>query len=134
MGSYGLFLSGDVLSLLITLVLFRRQFHNLDRFATALGCLSAGFAFDLCYIALACGDRFARVVFAFLTRFVFKFTLLRFGVFFSLGMTIWLAFEYGFTRSRPGFVCGLGWLLCARNCDTRRVRPYVSNVLLLLSR
>lgn len=85
--------------LLITLVLFGRQFHNLDRFSTALGCISAGFL-SIFAISLLLAATDLHELFSLFERFIFKFTLLRFGVFFSLGMTIWLAFEYGFTRSR----------------------------------
>jgi peptidoglycan/LPS O-acetylase OafA/YrhL len=88
--------------LLITLVLFRRQFHNLDRFAAALGFLSAGFL-SISAISLLLATTDLHALFSLFERFIFKFTLLRFGVFFSLGMTIWLAFEYGFTRSRLVF-------------------------------
>jgi peptidoglycan/LPS O-acetylase OafA/YrhL len=88
-----------VFYLLIALVLFRRQFHNLDRFATVLGCLSAGFL-SISAISLLLAPIDLHELFSLFERFIFKFTLLRFGVFFSLGMTIWLAFEYGFTRSR----------------------------------
>jgi hypothetical protein len=33
-------------------------------------------------------------------RFIFRVLLLEYGVFFALGMVLWLGFEYGFTRSR----------------------------------
>src|SRR6202012_109919 len=33
-------------------------------------------------------------------RFVFRALLLAYGVFFALGIVLWLGFEYGFTRGR----------------------------------
>src|SRR5579871_609337 len=89
-----------VFYLLITLVLLIGQFHNLDRVATALGCLSAGFLSLFVLLLLFDPGVDRHTVFALFERFIFRFTLLRVGVFFSLGMTLWLSFEYGFTRTR----------------------------------
>jgi peptidoglycan/LPS O-acetylase OafA/YrhL len=88
-----------VFYLLIALVLLRGQFHNLDRVATSLGCISALFLMFFTGLLLF-GNATDHEVFALFERFVFKFTLLRFGVFFALGMTLWLSFERGFTKRR----------------------------------
>lgn len=88
-----------VFYLFIIFVLLLGQFHSLDRFATALGCISAAFLLIFAGI-LSFGAVDLHDVFSLFERFIFKFTLLRFGVFFSLGMTLWLSFEYGFTKGR----------------------------------
>ena len=96
---------------LIWLVLLTRTFHHLDRIAAALGIASAVFltAFGL---AVLLGDVpiAARIVSVF-DRFIFKILLLRYGVFFALGILLWLGFEYGFNRNRKIFrsnLCGVG--------------------------
>ena len=85
-----LFLSRRCFYLLIALVLFRRQFHNLDRFATK--CLAAPQRkrsfLSISAISLLLAPIDLHELFSLFERFIFKFTLLRFGVFFSLGMTI----------------------------------------------
>jgi peptidoglycan/LPS O-acetylase OafA/YrhL len=89
-----------VFYLLIWLVLLTKCFHRLDAIAATLGIASAVFiaVFGLAMI-LSDMPMAASVVSVF-ERFAFKVLLVRYGVFFALGMILWLGFEYGFGRSR----------------------------------
>ena len=93
-----------VFYLAIALLLFGRQFHNLDRFATAMGVVSAAFLSTFAVLLLWRGEAHLNELFSLFERFVFKFSFLRYGVFFAFGMTLWLSFEYGFTKRRT-FLC-----------------------------
>jgi peptidoglycan/LPS O-acetylase OafA/YrhL len=86
--------------LLIWLVLLSGRFHQLDRIAAALGIGSAAFLSVYCLAVVFQHDPLAAGIVSLFERFVFKIFLLRYGVLFALGMTLWLGFEYGFTRGR----------------------------------
>jgi hypothetical protein len=81
-------------------VLWTRRFERLDVVATALGIASAIFLAIYAIAEFSQHVPFAASTAVMLGRFVFKISLLRHGVFFSLGMLMWLSFEYGFTRNR----------------------------------
>jgi peptidoglycan/LPS O-acetylase OafA/YrhL len=94
-----------VFYLLIWLVLLSNRFHQLDRVAAALGIGSAVFLSIFGLAVLFQETPLAASMVGIFERFAFKVFLLRYGVFFALGMTLWLGFEYGFTRNR----IILGW-------------------------
>jgi peptidoglycan/LPS O-acetylase OafA/YrhL len=94
-----------VFYLLIWLVLLSNRFHQLDRVAAALGIGSAVFLSIFGLAVLFQETPLAASMVGIFERFAFKVFLLRDGVFFALGMTLWLGFEYGFTRNR----IILGW-------------------------
>jgi peptidoglycan/LPS O-acetylase OafA/YrhL len=86
--------------LLIWLVLLMKKFHQLDRVAATLGIGSAVFLSIFCLAVMFQDAPLASSIVSMFDRFAFKILLLRYGVFFALGMTLWLGFEYGFTRNR----------------------------------
>ena len=88
---------------LIWLVLLTKSFHHLDRIAAALGIASAVFLSAFGLAVIFADVPMAAAVANVFDRFVFKILLLRYGVFFALGMLLWLGFEYGFTRDRKIF-------------------------------
>lgn len=94
-----------VFYLLIWLVLLSNRFHQLDRVAAVLGIGSAVFLSIFGLAVLFQQTPLAASMVGIFERFAFKVFLLRYGVFFALGMTLWLGFEYGFTRNR----IILGW-------------------------
>jgi hypothetical protein len=77
-----------------------KKFHQLDRVAAMLGVGSAVFLSIFCLAVIFQDTPLASSMVPVFDRFTFKVFLLRYGVFFSLGMTLWLGFEYGFTRNR----------------------------------
>lgn len=89
-----------VFYLLIWIVLLTKSFHRLDGVAATLGIASAVFLSIFFFAMMFADVPMAAGVVAVFERFVFKILLLRYGVFFALGMILWLGFEYGFTRSR----------------------------------
>jgi peptidoglycan/LPS O-acetylase OafA/YrhL len=89
-----------VFYLLIWLVLLSKRFHQLDRVAEMLGIASAVFLSIFCLAVMFQDTPLAASIVSMFERFAFKVFLLRYGVFFALGMILWLGFEYGFTRSR----------------------------------
>ena len=89
-----------VFYVLIWAVLWTKCFQKLDLVATVLGFASAIFL-----TVYGAAEFFQHLPFAanaasILGRFIFKISLLRYGVFFALGIFIWLSFEYGLTRRR----------------------------------
>jgi peptidoglycan/LPS O-acetylase OafA/YrhL len=95
-----------VFYLLVWIVLLTRSFDRLDGIAATLGIASAAFLAIFCLALLFPDVPLAASVATGFERFIFKALLLRYGVFFALGMILWLGFEYGFTRNRKilGFV------------------------------
>ena len=89
-----------VFYLLIWLVLLTKSFHYLDRIAAALGIGSAAFLSVYCLAVIFQETPQAGSLVVLFERFIFRVLLLEYGVFFALGMVLWLGFEYGFTRSR----------------------------------
>jgi peptidoglycan/LPS O-acetylase OafA/YrhL len=89
-----------VFYLLIWFVLLSKSFHQLDRVAATLGIASAVFLSIFSLAVIFQDTPQAASIVSIFERFVFKVFLLRYGVFFALGMILWLGFEYGFTRSR----------------------------------
>lgn len=89
-----------VFYLLIWIVLLTKSFHRLDGIAATLGIASAAFLSIFCLAAMFPDTPLAVRAVDLFGRFVFKVMLLRYGVFFALGMILWLGFEYGFTRNR----------------------------------
>jgi peptidoglycan/LPS O-acetylase OafA/YrhL len=94
-----------VFYLLIWLVLLSRGFHHLDKVAATLAIASVAFLSIYCLAVVFEHSPWAAGIVSVFERFVFKVFLLRYGVFFALGMTLWLGFEYGFTRNRRILVC-----------------------------
>jgi peptidoglycan/LPS O-acetylase OafA/YrhL len=90
---------------LIWVVLFARQVHNLEKVAAVLGIVSAIFL-SIFVIALLKDGLQATNLFDVYERFIFKRLLLRPGVFLALGISLWLGYEYGFTKRRA-FFCAL---------------------------
>jgi peptidoglycan/LPS O-acetylase OafA/YrhL len=86
--------------LLIWFVLLTNSFQQLDRIAAVLGIGSAVFLTIFCFAVTFPDTPLTSGLASLFDRFVFKILLLRYGVFFALGMILWLGFEYGFTRSR----------------------------------
>jgi peptidoglycan/LPS O-acetylase OafA/YrhL len=89
-----------VFYLLIWVVLLTKSFHQLDRVAAALGIVSVVFLSIFGLAVIFSDTPLAASVVSVFERFAFKILLLRYGVFFALGMTLWLGFEYGFTTNR----------------------------------
>jgi peptidoglycan/LPS O-acetylase OafA/YrhL len=97
-----------VFYLLIWLVLLTKRFHQLDAIAAILGIGSAAFLAIFSLAVLRSDTPLGANVVGLFDRFAFKVFLLRYGVFFALGMTLWLGFEYGFTKNRKILGCIFG--------------------------
>lgn len=89
-----------VFYLLMWLVLLTKIFHQLDKVAAVLGIGSAAFLSVFCFAVMFPDTNLTTGLAELFERFIFKVSLLRYGVFFALGMILWLGFEYGFTASR----------------------------------
>lgn len=86
---------------LIFIVLYRNSFSRLESIARILGAVSAVFvSLMAAAIFLAYSFPFFEPITAICGRFPFKVFLLRHGVFFALGIFLWLCFDSGFTRAR----------------------------------
>jgi peptidoglycan/LPS O-acetylase OafA/YrhL len=96
-----------VFYLLIWLALLTNSFKRLDQIAEILGITSAIFLTIYGLAMLFQNVAATAHIVAILGGFTFRIILFRYGVFFALGMILWLGFEYGFTARRKGF----GWLL-----------------------
>ncbi len=98
-----------VFYLLMWLVLLTNIFHQLDKVAAVLGIASAAFLSVFCFAVMFPDTNLTTAIAILFERFIFKVSLLRYGVFFALGMILWLGFEYGFTARRRllGFVLGV---------------------------
>jgi hypothetical protein len=80
--------------------LLTKCFHRLDAIAATLGIVSAVFIAVFGLAMILADMPMAASVVSVLERFAFKVLLVRYGVFFALGMILWLGFEYGFGRNR----------------------------------
>ncbi len=100
-----------VFYLLIWLALSTSSFKRLDPVAEFLGVASAIFLTVYGLAEVFKDVTAAAHIVALFERFPFKVVLLRYGVFFALGMVLWLGFEYGFTARRKWFGCLLS-LFC----------------------
>jgi len=77
----------------------------LDGIAAILGIGSAAFLAIFSLSVLFSDTSLGANMAGLFDRFAFKVFLLRYGVFFALGMTLWLGFEYGFTKNRKILGC-----------------------------
>jgi peptidoglycan/LPS O-acetylase OafA/YrhL len=103
-GTIWALIAGTSFYLLVWAILLLGQTHNLERIATILGLASA--LFLSIFVAEVAWHGLQSVgPLGLFERFVFKRTLLRYGVFFAFGILLWLGIERGLTPRRMLFCC-----------------------------
>jgi peptidoglycan/LPS O-acetylase OafA/YrhL len=83
---------------LIFATLLAGRFDRIDRIAAALGIASAAFLAIFAYAEYFHESPAFAAIAAICGRFYFKLLLLRYGVFFAIGILLWYGFERGFSR------------------------------------